>query len=96
MPEILLTPEMLREESNKLNSQRENLNSTVEAIKNLVDSLEAGWKGKAQDAFVESFRAKKAIYDAFSQDMLGFATFMTSYAAAMEQRDASAPGELTF
>ena len=63
MPEIVLTPEMLRSEAQKMTTQKNNLTDTVNKIKTLVDSLEGGWHGKAQQAFVNSFNEKKAVYD---------------------------------
>lgn len=96
MPEILLSPEILRSESQKLNNQRNQLNEAVAKIKSLVDSLEAGWRGKAQTAFVNSFLEKKATYDKFSTDMEAFATFMSEYASAMETTDDGAISRLNF
>lgn len=96
MPEIQLTPEMLRSEADKMNSQKDQLTDTVIKIKTLVDSLESGWHGQAQQAFVNSFNEKKTVYDKFAEDMLGFATFMKGYAAAMENADATARAELNF
>ena len=96
MPEIQLTPEMLRSEAQKMNSQRDQLTDTVNKIKTLVDSLESGWHGQTQQAFVNSFNEKKTVYDKFAEDMGGFATFMTNYAAAMENADTSARSSLNF
>lgn len=96
MPEILLTPEMLRSEAQKMTTQKNSLTETVNKIKTLVDSLEGGWHGKAQQAFVNSFNEKKAVYDKFAEDMGTFVAFMQGYAASMEQADASAPSGLNF
>ena len=96
MPEILLSPEILRSESQKLNNQRNQLNEAVAKIKSLVDSLEAGWHGKAQAKFVSSFMEKKATYDKFSRDMEAFATFMSEYASAMETTDDGSLSRLNF
>lgn len=94
MPEILLTPEMLRSEAEKMNSQREQMTDVVNKIKALVDSLESGWHGQTQQFFVNSFNEKKTIYDKFAEDMLAFATFMKNYAAAMESADSTTRGKL--
>ena len=96
MPEILLSPEILRSESQKLNSHRNQLNEAVQKIKTLVDSLESGWHGKAQTKFITSFNEKKATYDKFSTDMEAFARFMSEYASAMETTDDGSLSRLDF
>ena len=97
MPEILLTPDMLRDEAGKLTSQKTQLDEAVAAIANLVASLEAGWHGKAQQAFVNSFKEKEAVYRRFSNDDLtAFIKFLTDYASAMETTDSGATSLLNF
>ena len=96
MPEISLTPETLRSEASKLGNQRTQLDDAVNKIKTLVQGLEAGWHGKAQQAFVNSFNEKETVYRKFSEDMGAFQAFMEGYAASMEQTDASAPSGLNF
>ncbi len=96
MPEILLTPEMLRDEASNLDNKRNTLTEAVNKIKTLVDSLQSGWHGKAQAAFVDSFLGKKAEYDKFATDIEAFSAFMRQYASAMEQQDSSATSGLNF
>ncbi|MBQ3647085.1 MAG: WXG100 family type VII secretion target [Synergistaceae bacterium] len=96
MPEILLTPELLRSEAGKLGTERTNLDEAVNKIKSLVDSLESGWHGKAQQAFVNSFREKETVYRKFSEDMGAFQAFMQGYASSMEASDSNAPSGLNF
>ncbi|MBR0316837.1 MAG: WXG100 family type VII secretion target [Synergistaceae bacterium] len=96
MPEILLTPEQLRSEAGKLRDERTSLDEAVNKIKSFVESLESGWHGKAQQAFVKSFNEKETIYRKFSEDMGAFQAFMEDYANTMENADASAPSGLNF
>ena len=96
MPEILLSPDTLRSEASKMDSQREQLTDIVMKIKTLVDGLEAGWHGSAQQAFVNSFNDKKPVYDKFAEDMLAFSTFMKQYADAMESTENNSLSQLNF
>ena len=96
MPEIQLTPQLLNSEAGKMDTHRENLTGIVNQIQTLVNELQSGWHGKAQQAFVNSFTEKKKVYDTFAEDMLTFSTFMKNYAAAMENADASATSGLNF
>ena len=96
MPEILLTPDLLREEAGKLTNQKNELDSAVQQIQSLVSSLESGWHGKTQQAFVNSFNEKKSVYDKFSNDMMAFITFMNDYASQMEAADDNSRSILNF
>ena len=96
MPEILLTPELLRSNATKLSSQKQELDNAVKSIATLVDSLQGGWHGKAQATFVSSITEKKGVYDKFSADMAEFATFLNNYASAMETTDDGATSRLSF
>ena len=96
MPEILLTPELLKGEAQKLSTQRDQLTEAVGKIKTLVDGLESGWHGKAQQAFVNSFNEKKTTYDKFAEDMGAFYQFLTQYAQAMEAADSESTSQLNF
>ena len=96
MPEIQLTPQMLKDEAEKLSKEQTRLTEIVEKIAALVNALEEGWHGKAQQAFVNSFKDKKTIYDKFASDMGTFSTFMNQYALGMEAADNRAPSGLNF
>ena len=90
MPEIQLTPDMLRDEAQKMSQQKTEMQDLVNKVQNSVNQLVSEWHGKAQEAFVNSINEKKTVFDKFAEDMGTFATFMQGYAALMEQTDASA------
>lgn len=96
MPEILLTPELLRSEAQKFTSYQNNLNDAVKQIESLVNKLPDGWRGKAQQAFINSFTEKKSTYDKFSVELGEFAKFMNEYASAMETTDDGSIARLNF
>lgn len=48
MPEIQLTPQMLRDEAKNLSNKQTRLTEIVEKIAALVNALESGWHGKTQ------------------------------------------------
>ncbi len=88
MPEILLSPEVLRENASELRHIQEEQEHLIAQIQRLVDELWLGWEGKAQESFIKSFNDKKGTYKSFSVDMLRFANFLGVYAASMEGIDA--------
>ena len=90
MPEILLTPEMLRSEAQKMSTQKNTMQDTVNKVQNSVNQLVSEWHGKTQEAFVNSINEKKAVFDKFAEDMGTFVAFMQGYASSMEQTDSSA------
>ena len=96
MPEILLTPELLRSKANELNITKNLLTEQIDKIQSFVDRLQEGWHGKAQQAFANSFLEKKAVFVQFVEDIGGFIAFMQGYANTMEQADANAPSGLNF
>ena len=97
MPEILLTPEMLRSEASKLTQQKAELDNAVEQIKSLVTKLDTQWHGKSQQVFVNSFNGKEAVYRRFSNDdMTAFIKFLNEYANEMENTDSGAVSILNF
>ena len=87
MPEILLTPEVLREKASELRHIQEEQEHLIAQIQRLVDEMWLGWEGKAQEAFIKSFNDKKRTYKLFSIDMLRFANFLGVYAVSMEGID---------
>ena len=96
MPEIQLTPQVLMDEAKNLSDKQTRLTEIVEKIADLVNALEGGWHGKTQQAFVNSFKEKKTVYDKFAADMGTFSTFMNQYALGMEAADNRAPSGLNF
>ena len=97
MPEILLTPEMLTSEAGKIDGFITQLTDTLKAIGSFVESLEGGWHGKAQQAFVNSFKEKEAFYRSFYQeDLPNFSKFLKDYAEQMQATDTESTSLLNF
>lgn len=92
MAEIYITPEALRDASNRLNNAQSQQESLLAKIQNVVDTILANWEGKAKEAFMAAWDAKKGTYQEFGIDMSQFSAFLTSYTQTMEDIDT---GEMT-
>ena len=96
MPEILLTPELLNSEAEKMSQQKTLMQETVSKVQNSVNQLVSEWHGKTQEAFVNSINEKKAVFDKFAENDMGpFVAFLKGYASSMEQADSTAPSRIT-
>ncbi len=87
MPEIMLTPEILRDKAAELRKAQNDQAHIIGRIQRLVDEIWLGWEGKAQESFVKSFNDKKRTYKEFAFDMDKFAHFLAMYAIDMESID---------
>ena len=86
--DILVTPENLKTEADKLLKHNETLNSIFNQIASTVSGLISHWHGQTQEAFQQSFTQKKTnVFDKFSEDMATFAYFMKAYAGSMENKE---------
>lgn len=87
MAEIYITLETVRDASAKLDNAQKEQESALANVQKVVDDVLANWEGKAKEAFLAAFDAKKATYKEFGIDMSSFSKFLTSYAQTMEDVD---------
>ena len=86
--DILLTPENLMDEASKLLANKRALDEVFNSkIANLISGLVEHWHGEAQQAFENSFKQKRTVFDKFSQDMESFSNFMKKYAKDMQDTE---------
>ena len=87
MAEIYITLEAVRDASAKLKTAQSEQENVLAGIQSVVDEILANWEGKAKDAFLAAFDAKKGTYQEFGIDMSEFYDYLTSYAQTMEDID---------
>ena len=87
MPVIKLTPEVLEEHASKLRDTASRNDDVVNRLNGLIEQLNADWEGDAYEAFKESYMAKRATFESFTQDMSIFADFLVKFADITRQEE---------
>lgn len=84
---IEVTPELLRNEGKNVRRIKSDHDTQMNNLFKIIRSLESNWKGKSQDAFVQSFEGMKPVFDKFSKMLEEYAALMDLSAAEMEAKD---------
>lgn len=84
---IQITPENLRSQANAIRKCRYEQETNINKLKKLVYSLEDGWKGEAQDAFVIKFQSMDSVYRKLYDVLEQYANLMEKAANEMQSTD---------
>jgi len=84
---IQITPTMLRTRATEIRQRKTEHDQAMTQLGNLVNSLNAEWKGVASDAFVQQFNAMRTRFTQFSQRLETMARQLDDTANRLEQAD---------
>ena len=87
MAVIKLTPELLREQAQKLSKYAEENDQVVQELNSIMNGPLASWEGPAQEAFRASYEAKRATFVSFTDALRQFAQEVINYADVMENEE---------
>jgi WXG100 family type VII secretion target len=94
MARIVVTPELLEGEANRLTGYIGTHESNLQQMRVLVDSLERDWQGETQNAFYAQFKAQERMFENFRLTLENFRNFMNAYARTMRETDAGAAAQI--
>lgn len=84
---VQMMPSNVRNEANNIRKIKDEHESTMVNIKNLVMTLDAVWKGDAQTEFVNKFQSMDRIYKKFGEVMIEYAKLLDKAATDLENVD---------
>lgn len=91
MSVILITPEGLRREAERLLKYEKDYENEMNQLRQLINSLSTQWSGQAQNAFVMKFNSMENVYREFGEILKNYAELIKKTASLGQ----SADGDLT-
>ncbi len=87
MADIRINPDVLDEKAANVRSLKEEHDSIIENLRNLINGLNEIWTGEAQTAFIANFEGMRSTFDQFSEMLEGYAKLMNENARVMRETD---------
>lgn len=84
---IQINTENLHNQSGTVRTYRQQQETTINQIRNIIYSLEDGWKGEAQETFVAKFRSMEITYKKLYDILEKYADLMDKAADEMQAVD---------